>query len=75
MEIQNSLQKKGRNLATYDFSNLYTSIPHDKLKEKLSHVIMKAFKGMNKKFIRVTKNSANGVTIKGKVILYSYNYD
>ena len=66
MEIHDSLHKRGRKLATYDFSNLYTSIPHDKLKEKLSYVIMKAFKGMNKKFIRVTNNSAKWSNDKGK---------
>ena len=53
LELQEALQKKARNLATYDFSTLYTSIPHDKLKEKLSQVIIKAFKGMNKKFIKL----------------------
>ena len=54
MELQKTLQKNTRNLATYDFSTLYTSIPHDKLKERLEYVINKAFKGMNKKFIRVS---------------------
>ena len=44
MELHSTLQKKGRNLATYDFSTLYTSIPHDKLKEKLGQIIVKAFK-------------------------------
>jgi hypothetical protein len=58
MELRHSLEKKGRNLATYDFSTLYTSIPHEALKEKLAQVVMKAFKGKNKKFIRVTSNSA-----------------
>jgi len=59
MELQPSLQKKGRNLATYDFSTLYTSIPHDKLKEKLSVIVTKAFKGMNKKYIRLSRYHAN----------------
>ena len=45
MELQHTLQKKGRNLATYDFSTLYTSIPHNKLKDKLSQVIRKRIKG------------------------------
>ncbi len=58
MELQNTLQKKCRNLATYDFSTLYTTIPHEALKDRLTQVIMKAFKGRNKKFIKVTSNSA-----------------
>lgn len=51
IELQDTLLKTGRNLATYDFSTLYTSIPHDKLKEKLNELIIRAFKGMNKKYI------------------------
>ena len=58
MELQHTLEKKGRNLATYDFSTLYTSNPHEALKEKLAQVIKKAFKGKNKEFIRVTSKSA-----------------
>jgi len=58
MEVRHSLEKKGRNLATYDFSTLYTSIPHEALKDKLAQVVMKAFKGNKKKFIRVTSKSA-----------------
>src|SRR5215469_18193393 len=48
-------RKDVKNLATYDFSTLYTSIPHDKLKIQISCVIEKAFKGMNKKYIRINK--------------------
>lgn len=39
VELQDTLNKKGRNLATYDFSTLYTSIPHDKLKENLNRIV------------------------------------
>jgi len=65
-ELQSTLQNKGRNLATYDFSTLYTSIPHDKLKEKISQVVTKAYKGMNKKFIKVTTRSARWNNSKSK---------
>jgi len=58
MELQHTLQKKGRNLATYDFSTLYTAIPHTKLKDKLSQLISMAYKGMNKKYIKVNARSA-----------------
>ena len=51
MEIHDTLNKNGRNLVTYDFSTLYTSIPHEKLKEKLSDIVTRAFKGMNKNYI------------------------
>ena len=37
--------KKGqaKNIRTYDFSTLYTSIPHRELKEKISWVISQCF--------------------------------
>jgi len=46
------------NLLTYDFSTLYTSIPHDKLKNEIAFLVHKAFKGMDKKYIKVTSSSA-----------------
>jgi len=66
IELQNTLQKRARNLATYDFSTLYTSIPHGKLKEQLSEVIMKAFKGMNRKFINLHRTYATWSNKKSK---------
>ena len=46
---------KAKNVVTYDFSTLYTSIPHDKLKQEISWVVEKAFKGMKKKYIKINK--------------------
>ena len=46
---------KAKDLGTCDFSTLYTSIPHNKLKSQMRWVIEKAFKGMNKEYIRVNK--------------------
>ncbi len=71
-ELQDSLLKNGRNLKTYDFSTLYTSISHDKLKDKLNQLITKAFKGMNKKYIKVNKYQAIWMS-KGKGPLISCN--
>ena len=34
---------KPKNIITYDFSTLYTSIPHEKLKEQIKFLIHKAF--------------------------------
>lgn len=73
MELQDTLLKPGRNLATYDFSTLYTSIPHDKLKEQLSLIITRAYKGMNKKFISVNNYSAKWSGGKSKSNLISCN--
>ena len=46
-------------MITYDFSKLYTSIPHEKLKEEIKLLVQKAYNGMNKKFIEVTKSRAS----------------
>src|ERR1700685_3754143 len=54
--LQNSTKNKPRNVITYDFSTLYTSIPHVKLKEEIKLLVEKAYNGMNKKFIKVTKS-------------------
>ena len=45
-------------VSTFDFKTLYTSIPHDKLKNMLSIVIKSTFKSRNKKFISVTGKKA-----------------
>jgi hypothetical protein len=51
-------KKKIRNIRTYDFSTLYTSIPHKQLKTRLALVIKDAFNASNKSFISVYKNDA-----------------
>jgi len=48
--LQNSTKNTPRNVITYDFSALYTSIPHVKLKEEIKEIV--------KKFIKVTKAKA-----------------
>ena len=45
------------NVDSYDFSTLYTKIPHEDLKEKLYWVINKAFYNRTKKAIFVTDYS------------------
>ena len=52
-------KKNARNVRTYDFSTLYTSIPHDLLKRQLAWVIKKAFKSSGKTFISVYKSGAS----------------
>ena len=50
-------KKSISNIPTYDFSTLYTNIPHKQLKTRLSHVVKDAFTS-NKSFISVYKNDA-----------------
>ena len=60
METSNRNRKYGgsKGIRTYDFSNLYTSIPHDKLKVNIRKFILDAFGMKTKKFINVTKEHA-----------------
>ena len=50
--------KKVRSIRTYDFSTLYTSIPHKQLKIRMALVIKEAFKVSGKSFIGVYQNDA-----------------
>ena len=51
----NSISKESRakQLSTFDFSTLYTKIPHNKLLEVLSDIIEFCFKGRSKEPIKV----------------------
>ena len=55
--------KKAKPLATYDFSTLYTTLPHDKLIKRLCNVIDFAFKRGNRTHICISKNN---VPYRGK---------
>jgi len=51
-------KQKCKDIKTYDFSTLYTSIPHKDLKKQLSWVIKEAFKSSKRTYISVYKNDA-----------------
>ena len=53
-------RKKAKDISTYDFSTLYTKLPHDDLIQNLNEIVDFAFKGgkkkaENRKYITVTK--------------------
>jgi hypothetical protein len=48
-----------RNIRTYDFSTLYTSIPHRQLKSRMAWVIHEAFKSSKKTYISVYQHGAS----------------
>ena len=63
---------KAKTIATYDFSSLYTNIPHEKLLSVLEDIVDFAFNGGRGKYISVTKNGANFVmTQRSKQHIYS----
>ena len=51
-------KKRAKSIATYDFSTLYTKLPHDKLITQLFKVIDLVYKGGDKTYIRVTENGS-----------------
>ena len=57
-------------LSTYDFSTLYTSLPHNLIKEKLSALIRKTFARENKEFLAC--NSDNAFFTDRNVSRYSH---
>ena len=56
-------KRRAKSIATYDFSTLYTKIPHDQLIARLSQVIDFAFDGGDKNCIRL---STSGIAFWGK---------
>ena len=53
--------KNVQNIATYDFSTLYTNIPHDRLTPRMADVISKAYEGSGKTYISIYSTSASFV--------------
>ena len=47
-----------KSINSFDFKNLYTCIPHDKLKENIRKFVTKVFKDKSKMYICVTDRSA-----------------
>ena len=62
-------QKSVRNVRTFDFSTLYTSIPHKKLKKRMAMVIEQCFNADGRRFIRI-KSSASWSRTRG-----NYSWD
>ena len=65
MQKITNLKEPARNIRTYDFSTLYTSLPHRKLKEKLSWVISQCFNDGARKYIKINGNSAHWSKSRG----------
>ena len=57
IETLNKINKKrnAKSISTFDFSTLYTKLPHDKLIKELSAVIDFVFEGGKCKFIEISK--------------------
>ena len=64
-------KKRAKSIATYDFSTLYTKLPHNKLITQLSKVIDLVYKGGDKKFISISNNDKAFWSKNMKVVSFS----
>ena len=77
MKQGNGLKTKKKSVRSYDFSNLYTSIPHDKLIDTITRFVKKVFNRKGKKYIIATtkhayfsnKRSKAGLSLTAKELL------
>ena len=75
-KIITPLNRQGQcyNVKTYDFTTLYTSIPHEQLKARISWVVKMAFTSSKKKFISVYRRTARWTdTPKAKTLSLDCN--
>ena len=64
--IDNIKNIKTKHLETYDFSTLYTSLPHTEIKEKFKTIFKKIYARESKTFINVNWNKAYFSSTKNK---------
>ena len=70
--IENLNRKKEcRNIKTYDFTTLYTSIPHRHLKRELGWVVTEAFKKKECKFISIYRRMRSGQILLRRILSIS----
>ena len=53
---KSNIRRSAKRVSSFDFSTLYTKIPHDKLIDVLNHIIDFTFKGGTRKTIHVNKS-------------------
>jgi hypothetical protein len=59
-------RSKVKNIRTYDFSTLYTSIPHQSLKDQMAWVINQCFNESARKYIQIGNHCAHWKKTRGK---------
>ena len=75
LENIDKINKRGnaKIISTFDFSSLYTNIPHDKLLTVLNEIVDFAFNGGTSKYVSVTKGGAHFVKYTNNSKQYYYN--
>jgi hypothetical protein len=59
-----SKKQKARTISTFDFSTLYTKIPHEDLKETMSKFVKSCYKGSKNKYLSLRKKSLGNKNAK-----------
>ena len=68
LDKSNFSNEKKKCMSTWDFSNLYTNIPHNKLKENIKFFINKIFSCIDKEYITCSPKSKTAYYSKSKSI-------
>ena len=57
-EVVSEVNQRGQvsSIKTYDFSTLYTNLPHKELKERIPRLVKESFEGLGKKYISVDRH-------------------
>ena len=66
-EVVSEVNQRGQvsSIKTYDFSTLYTNLPHKELKERIPRLVKESFEGLGKKYISVDRHY-NAIWTKNK---------
>ena len=65
-------KKNAKSIATYDFSTLYTKLPHRQLIDRLSDIIEFVYKGGDKSYIKIgSSGKAYWARAKGKGVAFT----
>ena len=72
-EVLNKLKSRGfraSSLSTYDFSTLYTTLPHDLIKDKLVDLIERTFQREGSLYIACNDKNAFSHLMQSEIIIY-----
>ena len=66
-QVVSEVNQRGQvsSIKTYDFSTLYTNLPHKELKERIPNLVKESFEGLGKKYISVDRHN-NSLWTKNK---------
>ena len=75
MNSLNRLNKMGKAncISTFDFSTLYTKIPHEKLLKVMNELTDVCFQGGDREFLSVTKSGQDGLQGPLRMVCYLQN--